>query len=55
MAVMVEPRSGWHMGTTVDWEDPDAPILEDGQLGLDFTLAIIKTGDGHTRFPDLPE
>lgn len=52
MSVVVEAVA-LRSGTTADWAATDAPVLGQGELGLDTTVGDIKVGDGSTHFPSL--
>lgn len=52
---MIEPEVPTRSGTTAEWADTtNAPILGEGEIGIDLTLGVVKIGDGATAFPALP-
>lgn len=51
---MIEPEVPTRSGSTAEWAAATAPILGEGELGIDNDLDIIKIGDGTTAFPALP-
>ena len=46
----IKPRRG----TTAEWEAAN-PILEDKELGFDYSRGAVRIGDGTTRWNDLPD
>lgn len=40
--------------TTVNWETVN-PVLQAGEMALDYTRGVCKVGDGETAWNDLPE